>query len=248
MAASIAAVSAHAQSTWDNTGTGVWNTPGNWSTDSVPTTTAIFGTSSQNPVTFSASASIQTLQINTGSSSYTFDLGRKTLIVNSGIIDSSANVIEFQNGTITGSGGITLNAGAGELVLGNTATYTGATTINGGTLSAGLAGALSPNSAVTDNGQLDLGLANQTIKSLAGSGIVTNSGTSGTQTLKITGNATSTFSGVIQDGTSGAQTALALSGKNTTLILTGSNTLFWRHHDQRRNDVAARQWRHRRLA
>ncbi len=131
-AASLAAVSAQAQSTWNNTGTDVWNTPSNWSTDTVPTTTAIFGTSSQNSVTFNAAPpAIDTIQINTGSSSYTFNLSGQTLTLNlagSGIVDNSSSAISFSNGTIAGVGGIQLGTGAGTLTLSTTSTYSGATT------------------------------------------------------------------------------------------------------------------------
>ena len=103
-------------------------------------------------------------------------------------------------------------------------TYTGATTVDSGATLSGADGAdvFSATSATTVNGTLDLGGNDQTVSSLAGAGVVTNSGASGTATLTDQG-ASSTFGGVIQDGATAA-TALTLNAPGATLTLTGANT------------------------
>src|SRR5262252_3658869 len=51
----LAATSAQAQNaTWNLNGTGVYNTPSNWTPNTVPTGTASFGPSSQNNVSISS--------------------------------------------------------------------------------------------------------------------------------------------------------------------------------------------------
>ena len=101
-------------------------------------------------------------------------------------------------------------------------TYTGPTTINGGTLLGGAANALSAASTteVLPGGVLDLGGFAQTVSSLAGAGTVINSGASAA-TLTNQG-ASSTFSGVIQDGA--VSTSLVQNSPGNTLTLTGANT------------------------
>ncbi len=236
--ASIAAVSAQAQSTWNATGTGAWNATGNWSTNSVPTTTAIFGTSSQTNVTFPPSAppiqtfQIQTIQINTGSSSYSFNLSGNTLDLNSaggGIVDNSASQINFSNGTIAGSGGIE-QLGSGTLILNATGTHTGATTVDAGTLqvNGSIASAVTVNSGVNPGAMLSgTGAVGTTA---IGRGTL-EPGTPGnpTGTLTINGSlALSSVAGYVVDvnGTNASTTnvngAAALSGIVTAVAAPGS--------------------------
>ena len=137
------------------------------------------------------------------------------------------------NGTIVnGAGGGLfglIKQGSGTAILGGANTYTGATTINRGTLQAGIANqAFGIGSAVTINssGALDLGGFNQTIASLSSgssSARVKNS-TSLAATLT-TGDATNTaFAGVIQDGSlPGGLTSLTKVGAGT-FNLVGVNT------------------------
>ena len=97
-------------------------------------------------------------------------------------------------------------------------TYTGTTTIEGSaTLKGGATDAFSANSPTTVHGTLDLGGFNQTVASLSGGGTVTNSGAS--PAVLTNQGASSTFSGVIQDGAS----AIGLTQNSTgnTLTLTG---------------------------
>ncbi len=124
-------------------------------------------------------------------------------------------------GPIAGSFGLT-KAGNGTLRLYVPApaanTYTGPTTVNAGTLRLDVDNAL-PGGAVTVNGRLDLN-ANCAINGLSGTGIVDV--VSGTRTLTINPNGTSsaTFNGTIRN--TGGTLALTLSGG--TLTLNGTNT------------------------
>jgi fibronectin-binding autotransporter adhesin len=136
--------------------------------------------------------------------------------------ESPAATIGFASqSTIAGSGGL-IFSGLGTATLAGASSYTGATTIEGGTVRAGAANAFSAASATTVNagGTLDLGGFNQTVSSLSGAGVVTNSG-SPLATLTNQG-ASSTFSGVIQDGSS--TTSLVQNSPGNTLILTGNST------------------------
>ena len=83
---------------------------------------------------------------------------------------------------------------------------------------------MSPNSAFTVNSQLDLNGFSNTIGSLAGGGIVTNDGTV-PATLAVGNNNTSTtFSGILQDGTQAGTSSLALTKIGTGILaLSGPN-------------------------
>ena len=102
-----------------------------------------------------------------------------------------------------GSGEFSLTKiGTGTLTLSGSNAYGGETLVEEGILQAGSTTALSPNSAFTVSSQLDLNGFSNTIGSLAGSGIVTNDGMV-PATLAVGNNNTSTtFSGILQDGTS----------------------------------------------
>ncbi|MCU1328686.1 MAG: Extracellular serine protease precursor, partial [Bryobacterales bacterium] len=138
-----------------------------------------------------------------------------TLNTGGGTFDTNGNNNTL-TGNISGSGGL-VKVGTGNLTLFNPTTYTGSTTINGGTLSLGDTQALSTQTAVTvgANSALVLNNFSQSIGSLAGSGSVSL----GTANLT-TGNdnTSTTFSGSLF-GSGG----LVKAG-NGTLTLTGSNT------------------------
>ena len=103
----------------------------------------------------------------------------------------------LQNGP--GALGLT-KAGSGIFTLSGLNTYSGATTVSAGTLRAGSTTALSANSDFTVTSTLDLNGFSNVVGSLAGTGIVTNSGAA-LATLTAGGdNASTTFSGALQNG------------------------------------------------
>ena len=137
-------------------------------------------------------------------------------------------------GIISGTGGSLTKVGTGTITLSGVNTYTGATTVNGGTLKAGvITQAFGLNSAMTiaSGATLDLGGFNETIGSLAGAGTVTDNGANAILTAG-GDNTSTTFSGLIEDGsgttalTKAGTGALTLSGDNTysggTIINTGT--------------------------
>ncbi|WP_192871723.1 beta strand repeat-containing protein, partial [Variovorax sp. JS1663] len=130
------------------------------------------------------------------------------------------DVDQISTGAISGEGGVT-KTGTGTLTLWGDNTYTGATTVNAGTLRAGrFANAFGKGSAVTVNSgaTLDLDSRSQTIGSLAGSGNVSL----GTGTLTSGENNTSTtFSGRF----SGFGGGLNKIGTGT-LTLSGDNSAY----------------------
>ena len=128
------------------------------------------------------------------------------------------------SGIISGAYGVT-KAGAGTMVLSGVNTYTGATTVNAGTLKAGVATqAFGVTSAVnlsnTSNVVLDITGFSNTIGSLTGGGTNGGNVTLGAATLTIGSDNSSpaAYAGVIS-GTG----AITKTG-NGTLTLSGSNT------------------------
>lgn len=135
----------------------------------------------------------------------TVALGEHTLIL--------TNANDTFAGVISGTGGLTINAGTETLSGANT--YTGTTTIAGGSLVLGSTGGLATTSTVATNGTFDIsGVSGTSISlaSLAGTGTVKL----GAVSLNLL-NASGAFSGAIQ-GTGG----LTVSGG--TQILSGNNT------------------------
>ncbi len=127
-------------------------------------------------------------------------------------------------GGISGAGGVVKDTNANIQILAGANTYTGATTVTTGTLQAGSTSAFGVNSAVTvaAAGVLDLGGFSNTIGSLAGAAGALVQSTGGAPTLTTGGDNTSTtFAGVIQNGTG----TLALTKTGTgTQTLSGANT------------------------
>jgi autotransporter-associated beta strand protein len=113
-------------------------------------------------------------------------------------------------------------SGLGTLVLSGSSAYTGPTNVNAGVLQGGAANAFAPSSAFTvaSGATLDLGGFNQAIGSLAGAGVVTNSGGSLATLTEGGNNASTEFSGVIKDD---GPTGLTKIGAGT-LTLSGTNT------------------------
>lgn len=116
-------------------------------------------------------------------------------------------------------------AGTGTVTLSGTNTYTGATNVNEGRLVAGSTAAFGSNSAVSvlNGATMELDGFSNSIGSLSGEGTVENASATAA-TLTTGGLATSTtFSGVIQDGTGGGVLSLTKLGAGTQ-TLTGANT------------------------
>jgi autotransporter-associated beta strand protein len=173
-----------------------------------------------------------------GSSYYlgTLAFNRSDTLTVSNVITNHTAVVQQGTGSVILTGtntyvsGTTVNSGATlQVGTGDTTSQlgTGAVTVSsGGTLrvnssSSNVLSNGSGTGTVTVNGTLDLNGYSITISALAGSGVVTNS-ISGTSTLGVgSSNTTTTFSGVIQDGTG----TVALTKVGTAIqYLTGANT------------------------
>ena len=151
----------------------------------------------------------------------TLTFGNATPGITGGIaIETGSLALDSVGGTtlanVISGGGSVIKQAAATIVLTGINTYTGGTTVSGGTLRAGIAGALVGNTTYTvDNGTLDLNNFSLTMSSLSGTGgqvalgsgnltvdQATNTGYAGA----ITGTGSLTKSGV---------GALTLSGTNT---------------------------------
>ena len=98
-AAFLAAMPAYAQvATWTGSTSGNWNTNGNWSPATVPTSTAIFDNTGLNQsLNISANASINTMPFIAGAPAYSFAInsGVRFDVVGAGIINNSSNAPSF---------------------------------------------------------------------------------------------------------------------------------------------------------
>jgi fibronectin-binding autotransporter adhesin len=154
----------------------------------------------------------QSVAIISGSSNIT--LGSAALITN--FTGSST-----YSGVISDTGSLT-KSGTGTLILSGTNSYTGGTTISGGTLQMGVANALASTGDITlSGGVFNLNSFNQSVAKISGSSNITLG--SAALTTSFTGS--STYSGVISDTgslTKSGSGALILSGANS---YTGGTTI-----------------------
>ncbi|MBW8782923.1 MAG: autotransporter-associated beta strand repeat-containing protein [Verrucomicrobia bacterium] len=150
------------------------------------------------------------------------------------------------SGVIAGSGFGFTKVGGSTLVLSNTNTYTGGTTISVGTLqlgSGGTAGALSTSSTITNNANLTINRSNAVAQgtdfsgsAITGSGSFTQAGT-GTTTLNAANTytgATTVSAGTLKAGVASVANTSGAFGNNSavtlanvagaTLDITGFNT------------------------
>ncbi|MBC2668862.1 MBG domain-containing protein [Novosphingobium piscinae] len=171
--------------------------------------------------TYTGQTTISAGILRIGANGTTGSLGNTAIVNNASLQFQRTNALTFGN-AISGTGSVGSIA-TGTITLTGNNSYTGATAVTSGSFVAGSATAFGSGSAVTISSGRSLDLAGFpiTIGSLAGAGRVTNSGASPV-TLTVGSNDTSTtFSGVLENGTS----ALALTKVGTgTLTLSGRNT------------------------
>ncbi len=149
-----------------------------------------------------------------------------TLNAGGGSIDVTTGNTLTQTGVISGAGALT-KLGVGTLVLSGTNTYTGGTSLAGPSGSTvrvinttGL-GATSNSLNINAGNTLDVNGNSIGIGALSGAGTITNSSTTAVTLTAGNGNGTSTFSGVIQNG---SQTVSLVKTGTGTLTLSGANT------------------------
>ncbi len=181
-----------------------------------------------------AAASPQTWQ-NNSANALTFG-GTVTLAANALTLQATSTGGINLNGIIsstTAGNAVNVNSsGAGVVTLGAANTFNGGLNIQRGTVKLGNATAagvgLVTLGSVGNSATLDLNGASRTFNSLATAGTAANqtitNSAAGAAILNYTGATTSTFGGVIEDGSGGGTTALTLNNVAANLTLTGSNT------------------------
>jgi hypothetical protein len=118
---------------------------------------------------------------------------------------------------VSGTGNLVATANV-ALSISGINTYSGKTMIIAGTVTAGSATALSPNSAFTvnSNSTLNLNGFDNTIGSLSGSGSVLNNGSTIATSTVGNDNTSTTFGGVLANGTGGLQLTKTGTGLTPT--------------------------------
>lgn len=205
--------------TWSSAGTNWTNAGGTASgTLTGSTITPVFeGTAGTVTVAGSVSAAGMTF----GTTGYLLTGGTIGLTASPSTITAGTGVTASIASSLTGAGGL-YKTGAGTLVLSGTNSFTGGTSINGGTLT------LNGGAALADSGTLDVGAggalqlgANETVGALSGAGIIglnaytltTSASTNTTVSGSITGSG-----GLVKAGTG----TLTLSGTGS---YTGGTTI-----------------------
>jgi autotransporter-associated beta strand protein len=198
--------------------------------DSAPVNTTAMALAAGGSVTL-VGESMTSVTTSIGAGTLTLGNGATNGTVGGEIVDNAA--LAFNNpseqtvlGDISGTGTVGTTSGDGLLTFSGATTYSGQTTIAANsTLTPGVPDAFSPNSCYAVAGALDLGGFDQSIGSLSGAGVVTNSANSTSAMLTIGHDGTSTsFSGSMQDTIAdGGVLALDKIGSGA-LTLTGRNT------------------------
>ncbi|WP_438395833.1 autotransporter-associated beta strand repeat-containing protein [Caballeronia sp. DA-9] len=138
------------------------------------------------------------------------------IVDNGSLVFDRSNAISYA-ALISGTGSLT-QSGTGNLTLSTANTYTGATAIQAGRLTAGIANVFASSSAVTVNSGAIFALNNfaQTVNNLSGAGSVTL----GSATLTVNNSSDTNLSGLIS-GTGGltktGSNALTLSGAGNSV-------------------------------
>jgi len=232
---------------WDNNGStnlfgtasGTWlsGTVGSgtegWGTNSAGTTapTGTITTATNDSINFgtstasSLSAGTVTVSGTVNAGNITFGSGAGAIVLSSGTINLAAaetitvnNTTDTINSILAGAATSFTKAGTGALILGGVNTYTGATTISGGTLTVSGTGQLGSGSyagAIANSGVFNYAsTANQTL-----SGII--SGTTGAVTKSGTGTLTLTGANTYRGTTSISAGTLKMTGglDNSSVVL-----------------------------
>ena len=141
---------------------------------------------------------------------------------------------------ISGSGALA-KLGSSTLTFSGSLTYQGNTYISNGVVKLTKSEQIPDGNNVSNStgwlildggntgGTFDLGGFNETINALSGlagtvNGLITNSGTTGTNALTILGSATTTYEGTIADSSAGAKVEVVLVGTNTLRFNNSANT------------------------
>jgi autotransporter-associated beta strand protein len=245
----VSAANVHAQSTFTWVGGGSTTSWGgsinNWTNLAVPTVgstnayvfTGVAKLTNNNNISnltitsllFSTNAGAFTLQgravsliggiTNNSSNTQTINFAAITNNIDNTIDAASNNIVI--NAAIVGTGGIT-KAGAGTLILGTNNSYSGATTINGGTLLLTNAGAISTNELVLSASDAVLNIAsiaNTGVTVAAVSGVSGSTISLGSKNFTLGGNSINRSFG----GTITGSGNLTKTGTGTA-TLTGANT------------------------
>jgi autotransporter-associated beta strand protein len=173
--------------TWSPTATGNWNTASNWVPPTVPTGTASFGPSSTTTITFSAGASVGTIELNAGAPAYSFNISPVPVtltITGLGIVNNSSNLFNITitdsqlklTGSSTAGTTFITNDTGGVLTFGNLGTDTstaGRATItnNGGSSTFFNSMTTAGNATITNNADGVTAFSNN---STAGNATITN--------------------------------------------------------------------------
>lgn len=159
----------------------------------------------------------------------------QNLSIASPVIMSASQTWSVTNGrtlnvssNVSGSAALTVSGG-GTVMLGASNSYTGSTTINGGTVQAGDNNALGTATitlafGAASNGKLQVNSRSVSVGSLSGDATATiENANSSPGALTINNSGSVTFPGVFQDGSGGGALALNKSGAGT-LTLSATNT------------------------
>ena len=146
-----------------------------------------------------------------------------SIVLNNGVnlIVGTNNGTRVIASSIIGNGSLT-KAGSGKLTLTTTDTYTGATTVNAGTLIQSFAGAIPNTPLIVNAGTVDLHGIPTTVTELSGTGAGTiTSSVAGAITLTVGDGTNQSYAGIITNGT--GTIALTKNGSGVE-SLSGTNT------------------------